>query len=306
MDSIDISVILVNYNTKNLTVNAINSVFEQTKNISFEIIVVDNNSTDGSVEEFQKLFRDKITILKSENLGYGHGNNMGIKQASGKYVFLLNTDALLLNNVMKILFDYIETNPKCGACSPNIYDINGKFTHSKGIFLKNNFSALYNLVFHHIYHKLKFLHHVFSKKPSKAQWSSFCAILMRKDAVENAGYFDEDFFLYCEDEELSFRMVSNGYDFYVVPEAKVRHLEGGSFDCGIQKKEKRLRLMTYSKFILFEKEYGKNAPQKHYEERLRFFSLINFLSLGFLSNRCKNRKRILIEEYERYKKLKPS
>ena len=86
-----VSIIIVSYNTKELTKRTIQSVFDKTEGIEYEIIVIDNASKDGSVEELKKTFQDKITIIESgENLGFGKANNLGIKQSTGKYVFLLN------------------------------------------------------------------------------------------------------------------------------------------------------------------------------------------------------------------------
>ncbi|MDR2202246.1 MAG: glycosyltransferase, partial [Clostridiales bacterium] len=100
---IDVSVIFVNYNTKDMTINAINSVFEKTEGVSFEVIVVDNKSSDGSLDEFRKVFGSKIkTIDAGDNLGFGRANNLGAAAACGEYLFLLNTDTLLVNNAIKI------------------------------------------------------------------------------------------------------------------------------------------------------------------------------------------------------------
>ena len=98
-----VSIIIVNYNTKDLTKKAIQAVFDKTEGVEYEIIVVDNDSKDGSVEELKKTFQDKIIIIEpKENLGFGRANNLGIKQANGKYVFLLNSDTELINNAIKI------------------------------------------------------------------------------------------------------------------------------------------------------------------------------------------------------------
>ena len=103
----DVSVIIVNYNTLELTKNTIESVFEKTIEVSYEIILVDNASTDGSVEFFENNYKDKIILIKNnENLGFGRANNKGIEIAKGKYIFLLNSDTLLINNAIKILFDF--------------------------------------------------------------------------------------------------------------------------------------------------------------------------------------------------------
>ena len=104
----DVSIIFVNYKTKDLTINAINSVIEKTEGVDYEIFVVDNASNDGSIEAIEQEFSN-INIIKNPiNSGFGSANNLAIKQAKGKYIFCLNTDTLLVNNAIKIMFDFME------------------------------------------------------------------------------------------------------------------------------------------------------------------------------------------------------
>ena len=129
--AVDVSVIVVNYNTLELTKNTINSVIEKTRDLNYEIILVDNASTDGSVEFFEREYTDKVIFIKnSENLGFGRANNKGIEISKGKYVFLLNSDTLLINNAIKILFDFMEKNKDCGICGGNLYDLEMNPMHS--------------------------------------------------------------------------------------------------------------------------------------------------------------------------------
>ena len=120
-----VSIIIVSYNTKELTKKAIQAVFDKTEGIEYEIIVVDNDSKDGSVEELKNTFQEKITVIESkENLGFGRANNLGIKQSKGKYIFLLNSDTELINNAIKIFYDYMEENKQVGVCGGNLYNEN--------------------------------------------------------------------------------------------------------------------------------------------------------------------------------------
>jgi len=108
MEKMDVSIIIVNYKTFAYTKDAIASVFEKTEDVAYEVIVVDNNSPDGSGKEIQEYFNDKITFIQSpENLGFGRANNLGAKCSNGKYLFFLNPDTILLNNAPKILFDFL-------------------------------------------------------------------------------------------------------------------------------------------------------------------------------------------------------
>lgn len=106
-NEMDISIIIVNYNTKELTKNCIDSIYEKTKDIEFEVILVDNDSNDGSKELFER--DKKIEFVEAgKNLGFGKANNLGLTRATGKYIFFLNSDTILVNNAVKIFFDFCE------------------------------------------------------------------------------------------------------------------------------------------------------------------------------------------------------
>lgn len=130
----DVSIIIVNYNTKNLTKDCINSIYEQTAGLEFEIIVSDNNSKDGSIEMIKESFPNVILIENNENLGFGRANNKGLAVATGKYIFYLNSDTILLNNAVKIFFDYFEkhNNENIGALGCNLQNKDGETIHSFG------------------------------------------------------------------------------------------------------------------------------------------------------------------------------
>lgn len=104
----DVSVIIVNYNTKQITLNCLESIFEHTKGIEFEVILVDNASSDGSVEAIEEYY-PMVQVIKSEvNLGFGRANNLGVQMAKGEYLFLLNSDTLLLNNAISIFLYFFR------------------------------------------------------------------------------------------------------------------------------------------------------------------------------------------------------
>ena len=110
-----VSIIIVNYNTKRITQNCINSIIKFTKDISFEIILVDNASNDESKSFFRSL--DGIKFIESnDNLGFGRANNLGFSYSTGKYIYLLNSDTILLNNAVKEFYDFMESQPQSVSC----------------------------------------------------------------------------------------------------------------------------------------------------------------------------------------------
>ena len=108
--SMQVSIIIVNYNTKELLNNCLKSIYKYTKDIDFEIIVSDNGSTDNSISMLKTEFPQVVIVDNGKNLGFGAANNKGLEIAKGKYIFYLNSDTLILNNAVKIFYDYFEAN----------------------------------------------------------------------------------------------------------------------------------------------------------------------------------------------------
>lgn len=295
----DVSVILVNYNTLKITKNTIDSVIEKTKGLNYEIILVDNASTDGSVEFFEKEYKNKIIFIKNnENLGFGRANNKGIEIAKGKYVFLLNPDTLLINNAIKILFDFIEKNNNCGVCGANLYTKDLKpaqsfFSELPYVTLKTELEQSLNFC-----RKLKKDKNNFNYSNNIKQVGviSGADMMIRKDIFNRIGGFDIDFFMYSEELELTYRIFKEGYSSFSVPSAKIIHLESQSFAF----KENKYRLLLGSKYKYFYKtsdletcKYIYYISQIGYFLRLVFYFKKDYLKMikinkeeydNFLSN----------------------
>ena len=131
MYALDVSIILVNYNTEELLVHAIKSVYEHSKGFTFEIIVVDNHSRNSPKDRLNTEFGQQVVYIPmAENVGFGRANNAGIKIARGKYLFLLNTDTYLLNNAIFILKEYMDAHPDVGSSGGNLFTADLKPTYS--------------------------------------------------------------------------------------------------------------------------------------------------------------------------------
>lgn len=127
----NVSIIIVNYNTKVLLGQCLESVFEMTRDIAFEVLVVDNASSDGSEEYITSKFADVVWINSGGNLGFGRANNLGAEHAKGEYLFLLNSDTILKNNAVKIFYDYMQSHKdeRIGALGAWLYDDMGGINH---------------------------------------------------------------------------------------------------------------------------------------------------------------------------------
>lgn len=289
----DVSVIIVNYNTLELTKNTINSVLEKTQCIEYEIILVDNASTDGSIDYFEEKPNGKIIFLKNkENLGFGKANNKGIEIAKGKYIFLLNSDTLLINNAIKILFDYMESNPKIGVCGGNLYDIELSPAHSfkkELITLINEFDFFKNKIARIVLKKR--LDFNYKDIPLEVGYITGADMFIRKKVLEESGNFDDDFFMYFEETELTYRIKKLGYKVMSVSEAKIIHLEGKSSIF----KEKKIKMSFESKYKYFYKTQR--------EKEIKWIYLISQIKYLSIPTKMNIRKfQINKEEYKKFKK----
>ncbi len=227
----DVSIVIVNYNTKALVIDCINSIVQKTKDIDYEIIVVDNNSSDGSSEELKNKFSDVKIIENKENIGFGLANNKGFEIAKGKYLFCLNPDTILINNAVKILFDFMERNEDCAAAGGNLFDKRFNYVHSfgygddvKSLLLRRTY-----LKFFHFkeYLKIKFYEEKIDRtKVQEVNHITGADLMLRNSVIKELGGFAPEFFMYFEETELETRIKRAGYKIFFVPESKIIHLEG--------------------------------------------------------------------------------
>lgn len=212
----DVSVIIINYNTCKMTSECIDSVIEHTKDIEYEIILVDNASTDGSKEFFEKDSRVRY-IYSERNAGFGAGNNLGVQYAKGKYLLLLNSDTLFLNNAIKLFYDYAETHNK--RCVYGGWLEYGKGSHFQ--FPRMGY--------------VEFIKSFFAKplKDDRTREMHVDTIVgadmfLLKSIYDEAHGFDENIFMYGEETELQYRLKKAGVDRMIIPGPSIVHFGGAS------------------------------------------------------------------------------
>lgn len=224
----DVSIIIVNYNTKGLTNSCIDSVRKFTEGLEYEIILVDNASTDGSKEFFCN--RDDIKyIYLQENLGFGKGNNAALPYVTGRNVLFLNSDTLLINNAIKILSDYLDNNIDVSACGGNLYNAVMEPTLSferYRLSIKRELNKLLRYIPLKIcYGRNRFFN--FGNTVLSVGYVSGADLMVRKKDIDEVGCFSPDFFMYYEEVELQERLSMKG-KIASVPQAKIQHLEGAA------------------------------------------------------------------------------
>jgi GT2 family glycosyltransferase len=233
----------------------------RTYNVDFDVYVVDNGSTDGTVEEITDEFPGVKLIVNTENAGFAKANNMAIKETEADYVFLLNPDTVLVNNAVKIFLDFMELpgNKNVGCCGGSIYDSKMEPQIAYG-----NFPSLEETVFN-VFRLKKIFPGYYRERLRSSTENTNDAIrkvdyivgadmFIRMSALEKTGFLDEGFFLYFEDTELCFRMRQNGFDSVIIPEAKIIHLVAQSSSRST--KIEKIAIREKSRFLFFRKCYG--------------------------------------------------
>lgn len=220
----DVSIIIVNYNTKGFTDACISSIIQHTHGLRYEIILVDNDSSDGSKEYFSM---DNRVIFHEcgINVGFGSANNQGLTHCHGKYIFLLNSDTLLKDNIIKSMFDKMESlNDDIAVLGTHLINGNGKACHSYSTFpsISKCLKELYGLYFRKT---------VFYEDPGYegiVDYITGADMFIRKSVIDRHGFFDPDFFMYFEESHLQYRLRSFGKFSYIFNGGTIVHLEGGS------------------------------------------------------------------------------
>ncbi len=226
----DLSIIIINYNTNQYTLQCINSIYEQTKNIDFEIIVIDNNSQKESPNQILIEYPTIKLIKNSKNIGFGRANNQGIAMAKGRYILLLNSDTIVLENALEKCISFMDSDfakdNNIGLIGCRL--LNEDFTQQNSIFAKG---SLLSYFFHSNPFINKFIRLNENLNLNKSQFVSGVSgafMLFRKEVFKVIKPFDPDIFLYSEETELCRNRVSKHYNIYYWREAKVIHFGGKS------------------------------------------------------------------------------
>jgi len=249
-----VSIIIVNYKTKDLLAGAIESVKRTVIGCDYEIIVVDNASGDGTEEVLTARFPEALFIPLSENVGFGRANNAGAKIASGEYLFLLNSDTEVLNDAISILAKYLDENPACVACGGNLVSFEGTPMHSFETSFPNpltDFRRFSELLPGAIRPRRREYNE--SGRPMKVAYVTGADMMIRSSVFREVGGFDPVFFMYYEETDLSLRLTRAGYDIVSVPEARIAHLKGASLANLMNSSDHYYR----SKYYYVRKNFGK-------------------------------------------------
>jgi GT2 family glycosyltransferase len=230
-----LSIIIINYNTFEFTSKCIQSLYDKLTDLTYEIILVDNASTACNADDFKVKF-PKINLIKSAtNTGFTGGNNLGVAAAKGEYLLLLNSDTELINNAPKICYDYIVANPQVGMVTCQLIYPDGRIQYNCRKFRTISWELLEVFPFYKLLPKPKrealMLHHYFDHQSfMKCDWVWGAYMLFPKKIIAELPQqkLSDDFFMYSEDTLWCLDFKKLGYEIHFLPQAKVMHVHKGS------------------------------------------------------------------------------
>jgi len=256
---LDLSISIVNWNTKDILRNCLMSIYESTHRIRYEIFVVDNASSDGSPKMVEKEFPQVKLIRNKENLGFAKANNQVIRLSNGRYILLLNSDTIVLNGALDKMVEFMNDHPDAGAAGCKLLGSDGSLQKSI-----NKFPSLFcqcwgKSLFPAFFPKIKFSYVIdephFYSRIQEVDWVTGAFLILSRSAIKQIGLLDENFFMYAEDTDLCWRIKKEGWKVYFYPRVKVVHLGGVS----IKKRENKSigrRLITIAACQYSRKYYG--------------------------------------------------
>ena len=230
----DLSIIIVNYNVKEFLQNLLHSAEKASSRISKEIIVIDNASDDGSVDIIKQKFPTVKLIENKNNIGFGSANNQGLKIAQGKYILFINPDCIVSENTFDKMISFFNEHPDCGLAGCKILNSDGslqlacrrsfpgpwtsftKVTGLSNLFPGSRIFARYNLTY------------LDENRTHEVDAVSGSFMMIKRDAYEKVGGFDDQFFMYGEDLDLCYRVQKAGFKVYYVPDTQIIHYKGES------------------------------------------------------------------------------
>ena len=228
-----LSVIIVNYKVKHYLEQCLRSVAEASRGIAVEVIVVDNASGDGSVEYLRERFPDVTIIASEENLGFARANNLAIRNSHGQYVLLLNPDTIVAEETFSDFITFMDSTPDAGGCGAYMLHTDGSFAPESRRGLPTPFVAFCKMSgLASLFPKSRtfgryYMRYLNENEVNRIEIMSGAFMFLRRDALDKAGLLDEDFFMYGEDIDLSYRILKAGYNNYFLP-SRILHYKGES------------------------------------------------------------------------------
>ena len=252
-----LSVVIVSYNVRDYLENCLQSVSRALEGIEGEVFVVDNHSDDDSVETVRAQYPWVRLIENQENMGFSRANNIAIREARGEYVLLLNPDTIVEEATLREVLRFMEEHPKAGGAGVMMHNADGSLAPESRRALPTPWVSCLKMLG---FTKRYYMSHLPWDQPSRIEVISGAFCFLRKKALDEVGLLDEDFFMYGEDIDLSYRLMKGGWENWYLP-YPITHFKGKS----TQKSDYRYVHIFYNAMLIFFR--------KHYSHLSLFYAL---------------------------------
>ena len=252
-----LSVVIVSYNVRELLTACIYSVVKASEGIDAEVFVVDNKSADDTVEVISRDYPWIHLINNKENLGFSKANNIAIRQSEGEYVLLLNPDTVVAEGTLRGVVEFMDQHPEAGGAGVRMHNADGTLAPESRRAVPTPLVAARKMLG---FTKRYYMSNLPWDKPGKIEVVSGAFMMLRRKAIDQVGLLDEDFFMYGEDIDLSYRLLKGGWQNWYLP-LDIIHYKGQS----TQKSDFRYVHVFYQAMLIFFR--------KHYSHLSFFFTL---------------------------------
>ncbi len=287
-----LSIVIVNYRVPYLVEQALKAVRRATEHIDAEVWVVDNNSGDNSNTYLKERFPEVNYIANTENTGFSKANNQAIKASNSEFVLMLNPDTIIAEDTLELCLQHFEKHPNCGALGVKMHNIHGTFLRES----KRGFPSLSRSIFKFLrfanafprnkYFAGYYFGHLSENEVQKVEVLSGAFMMMRQTTIRQVGLLDERFFMYGEDIDLSFRVVTAGQECHYLPIPIIHYKgESSSFD-----KERYKKSFYGAMSLFYDKYYGERRGKLSSMVVKLFINLLSFISRGNTKGNAKAKK----------------
>jgi GT2 family glycosyltransferase len=253
----DVAVIIVNWDTRELLRGCLASVYQHTSGILFETWVVDNGSSDGSAEMVAQQFPQAHLIRNQENVGFSKANNQALRQASARYLLLLNSDTALRDNVLPQMVAFLDAQPSVGIAGTRLLNSDGSWQASCDYFPRAPFAMLRDKI--SASRRMRWKNRMTRRDVSTnfaIDYIIGAVLMIRRDTMQQIGLLDEEFFMYAEDIDWCYRAAQAGWVMYYLGELAVYHHNRGSSQKSPEQAQRLQRLRDDSLLRFYRKHYG--------------------------------------------------
>ncbi len=232
---LDLTIIIPSYNTRDLLRACIQSIYQHTKDITFEIICLDDNSPDGSADMVAEAFPEVILVRNKVNQYYAKNNNLGMRMSRARYACLLNSDTMLIDNAFQALIRFMDEHPEAAVCSPKLLNPDGSVQHHIRGFAGWETFLLQTLNWHKLFPRSRLMNRYYHtdfdySRAQQAESVGTTAYVIRRSTWEQAGMLDERFQHYMPDLAYNYMLNQKGYKLYYSPSAEVVHFGSQSIN----------------------------------------------------------------------------